>query len=249
MIAGIILAAGKGSRFKARGKNKVAIEFHGSSPIQRAVRTMSDVVNDIYVVVGHESESVKAQLADYNVHFVTQHEQKGTGHAFQVALDAMDISLYENVIVGNGDHMMFYTPESLQEVLDKHQSHAAVATCVTSAHPDVHSFGFGRILRDEKGNFRGIVEQRDATPKQQAISEFNAGLYMFDTAYACEALHKVSTNNAAGEMYVIDVCNVALDEGKTVIAIPLAFEYVGIGINSREDYERALALFESNTVT
>lgn len=195
-------------------------------------------------MVGHESDSVKKALSGMKVTYVIQEEQKGTGHAYGIALEAIDPSDYDTTIVGNGDHMMFYTPQSLKKVLKQHHSHNAVATCVTSRHPDVSSFGFGRILRDDKGVFSGIVEQRDATAKQQAITEFNSGLAIFNTEFAESALKKVSTSNAAGELYIVDLFNVGIHDDQTVIAVTLSFDQVGIGINSRDDYDMACALFE-----
>lgn len=244
MIAGVILAAGKGSRFKAKNQNKVTVDFHGQSPIQRAVESMLGVVDKVFVVVGHEASSIKEQLHGLDVIYVTQSKQKGTGHAFSIALNEFRPSEYDTVIVGNGDHMMFYTSEILSDLVAQHLAKHADATCISSTHPHVSEFGFGRITRSAQGNFLGIVEQKDATMEQLDIEEFNSGLAIFNTQFAQQAVGKLRDHNAAQELYVTDLFSIGIKQGNKIQAIPVPFQYVGIGINSRSDYEQALEMFE-----
>lgn len=249
MIAGVILAAGKGSRFGLKDGNKVAIDFHGSSPVTRAAETMSKVVDKVFVVIGHKAQSVKQQLKDIDVTYVVQEEQNGTGHAFSVALDHIDQETYASVIVGNGDHMMFYTPEILKSVLDIHIREKAAATCITSTHPDVQDFGFGRIVRTKDGAFERIIEQKDADPSELKIQEFNSGLAIFDCTFAHKAIQNLSTTNVAGELYITDLFGIGFQNNEKVIAVTIDFQYVGIGINSPDDYQRSLSLFQEKTRT
>lgn len=241
--AGIILAAGKGSRFGAKDHNKVAVEYHGSSPVRKGVDTLMSLVDDVYVVVGHESSSVRSALEGCDVTYVLQEELNGTGHAVQVALDDMTTE-YDHVLIGLGDHMMFYTPESLKNVLDTHIAEGAVATCVSSTHDDVAEFGFGRIVRNIAGDFIAIVEQKDATPEQMDITEFNSGFIICDFPFLQDAIQELDSNNAQKELYLTSIFEIALEKGEKIIAVPLPFEQVGIGINSPEDYKRSLELFK-----
>ena len=130
------------------------------------------------VVVGHLRDQVEAHLAEIAPHVTTavQEEQRGTGHAVQVALEALG-DLDGEVVVTYGDVPML-TGETLAELLSEHRSRQAAVTVLTAQVPD--PTGYGRILRDADDLVEAIVEHRDADDDQRMITEINSGIYVFD---------------------------------------------------------------------
>jgi bifunctional N-acetylglucosamine-1-phosphate-uridyltransferase/glucosamine-1-phosphate-acetyltransferase GlmU-like protein len=164
MIAGIILAGGKGTRLNSVDVNKVTLPFAGKPMIQYGVELLRPFVSELVVVIGAYAESVKEALKDYDVTYAFQEEQKGTGHAVQVALPYLS-SHIANVLVGYGDHMMFYKPKTVEKLIQTHvEQHAAITVVTTQVE---NPFAYGRVLRDEDNNVYGIVEEKAATPQQK----------------------------------------------------------------------------------
>lgn len=152
------------------------------------------------VVVGHGAEAVSAALPD-GVASVVQEEQRGTGHATQVGLVALD-GACDHVMVLCGDTPLL-RPELLRELAVVHAASGDAATMVTAVLPDAGAYG--RVVRDVDGSLAGVVEARDATPEQLAIREINAGIFVFDATALRDALGRVGSDNAQGEVYLPDV--------------------------------------------
>ncbi|WP_232534236.1 bifunctional UDP-N-acetylglucosamine diphosphorylase/glucosamine-1-phosphate N-acetyltransferase GlmU [Plantactinospora sp. KBS50] len=166
------------------------------------------------VVVGHGADQVRAHLAEIAPEAVPvlQAEQRGTGHAVRVALEAApDAS--GTVVVINGD-VPLLRPETLDELVGAHEDAGSAAT-VLAAEVDQPA-GLGRIVRDGAGRLERIVEERDASPAQRAIREINAGSYVFDAARLRTALSKLSTDNEQGEEYLTDVFELLVGAGEPV---------------------------------
>jgi bifunctional UDP-N-acetylglucosamine pyrophosphorylase/glucosamine-1-phosphate N-acetyltransferase len=96
-----------------------------------------------------------------------------------------------------------------------------------------NNFGLGRIVRDAAGEFVKIVEQKDATPEEQAITEINTGCYAFDTKALIDSLHKIDKSNKQGELYLTDAPAVMLREGRTVKALASLSILEAMGVNTR----------------
>lgn len=216
-FAVVIMAAGKGTRLKSK-RPKVLHEIGGKPLLAHVIAAAAQVVppQDIYVVVGHEAERVKAAVADSGVKFVVQPEQRGTGHAIQSAKPA--VKDYENFIVLSGDAPLI-RPETITRVRDFHLEQLAAMTLLT-AEP-TQSFGYGRIIRKKQGapEVEAIIEQKVLTPEQENIPEVNSGMYAFATASTFEHIGELKTDNAHKELYLTDMARVLADAGKRVVAI------------------------------
>jgi len=129
------------------------------------------------VVVGHQAEAVEATFAGRGLTFVRQDPPRGTGHAVQVAREVFAAHPDRTLLVVNGD-VPLLRPETLQRLLDTHRERGAAASLLTVVLDDPGAYG--RVVRDEKGGVRAIVEAKDATGDVKDIREINAGLYAFE---------------------------------------------------------------------
>ncbi|KIR66750.1 bifunctional N-acetylglucosamine-1-phosphate uridyltransferase/glucosamine-1-phosphate acetyltransferase [Micromonospora haikouensis] len=183
------------------------------------------------VVVGHGADRVRAHLAEVAPEAVPvlQAEQRGTGHAVRIALDAV-ADAAGTVVVINGD-VPLLRPETVAALVDAHEAAGAAATVLAAEVPD--PTGLGRIVRDEAGRLRQIVEERDATAEQRALREINAGSYAFDAVRLRDALGKLSTDNDQGEEYLTDVFALLVSIGEPV-GVHVATDHVEtLGCNDR----------------
>jgi bifunctional UDP-N-acetylglucosamine pyrophosphorylase/glucosamine-1-phosphate N-acetyltransferase len=205
-------------------------------------------VSEIVLVVGHDKERVIALYRDEpGIKFVTQTEQKGTGHACLVCRDAFaEANLLESsagdtlVLCGDGP---LIRAETLKTLLATHRDTGAAVTLATCNLPD--PAGYGRIVRDGAGNVRGIVEQNDATPEQIAITEVNPSYYVFKTADLFSLLAQVKPNNKKGEYYLTDTLGLALAAGGKVAAVPAVPPEDVLSINTRADLAAVNAVMQT----
>jgi bifunctional UDP-N-acetylglucosamine pyrophosphorylase/glucosamine-1-phosphate N-acetyltransferase len=186
------------------------------------------------VVVGHGREQVSAYLAsvDPEIRAVVQHEQHGTGHATRVALEALtetDGEIEGTVLVLFGDTPLLST-ETMAAVLDAHHRADRAVTVLTAILDD--PTGYGRIIRDGE-SVVGIVEQKDATPEQAAITEVNSGVFAFDAKVLRDALGRLGRDNKQGEEYLTDVLGIAAADGLPVGAHVVEDWHETLGINDR----------------
>ena len=184
------------------------------------------------VVVRHERDLVASHVGevDATVTIADQDDVKGTGRATECALDVLPDGLTGTVLVTYGD-VPLLTGETLVDLVDRHEASGSAATVIT-AHLDDPQ-GYGRIVRDADGGVAGIVEQKDATEEQRAITEINSGIYAFDVAVLRDALVQVGTDNAQGEKYLTDVLGIARDAGRAVSAHVIDDLWQTEGVNDR----------------
>ena len=216
-LAVVILAAGKGTRLKSR-RPKVLHEVGGRQLLRYVIDAARHVAaaGDIFAVVGHQSERVRAAMASTGVSFVEQREQRGTGHAIQCARAA--IAGYETVLVLPGD-VPLIRPETIEHLLRFHESGGAAMTILTTEADD--PAGYGRVVRETPWNpeVSAIVEQNALTAQQGAIREINCGIYAFKTAPLLEHLDKLTANHPQGDLYLTDMAGVFRGAGERVIAL------------------------------
>lgn len=209
-LAVICLAAGLGKRTKV-SMPKVLLPVCGRSLAESALLAAAELSPARTVVVlHHQKQRVEAELgkalADRfaSLAFTDQGEPKGTGHAVQVgmaALDALGSAPFEgDVVVVYGD-MPLMTADTLRRLIELRGD--APCAALTAFPDDVD--GFGRILRDADGRFVGIREQKDCSPEEAQIDEVNCGFYCFDSERLRPALAALQPNNAQGEYYLTDV--------------------------------------------
>ena len=193
----LILAAGKGTRMKSKFP-KVLHKVGGVPMVEQVLRAVKAAgTQRQVVVVGFGGETVRDYLGD-QAETVMQKEQLGTGHA---VLQAEPLLQGEagTLLVTCGDTPLV-TKESFTALIDCHEQSGAAATVLTAHMPD--PTGYGRVIRDEKGQVVKIVEQKDGTPEELAVDEVNAGIYCFDMSLLWDMLHNVTNDNAQGEYYL-----------------------------------------------
>ncbi len=233
----IVLAAGEGTRMKSR-QSKVLHELCGRSMLGHVLAAARQLEPErLVVVVGHRREQVVEHLAVHapDAEHVVQDHQGGTGHAVRMALEQTG-ALNGTVVVTNGDHPLL-RGETLQALVRTHESEGNAATVLTTEMPD--ATGYGRMVRAADGGVEAIVEHKDATEAQRAISEINVGMYAFDGALLADALKRVTTDNAGGEEYLTDVVAIVRADGHRAGA-HLAPDWVETqGVNDRVQLAQA----------
>ncbi|MPZ72292.1 MAG: UDP-N-acetylglucosamine diphosphorylase/glucosamine-1-phosphate N-acetyltransferase [Nitriliruptorales bacterium] len=225
--AAVVLAAGKGTRFKSE-LPKVLHAATGRTMLRWVLEALRPLSLDrIVVVVGHGADAVRAEAEAAGMPglvTVEQVEQNGTGHAVRVVADAGALDDVDNVLVVPGDSPLL-TPQALGDLLDCHQGGV---TMLTAELDD--PTGYGRVLRDHDGRVTGVVEQRDAANEQRAITEVNTSIYVFAREQLVEALHRLTADNDQGEEYLTDVIALLSAEGILTSRAPAE---VAVGVNDR----------------
>jgi bifunctional UDP-N-acetylglucosamine pyrophosphorylase / glucosamine-1-phosphate N-acetyltransferase len=236
-VAVIVLAAGEGTRMKSQVP-KVLHALCGRSMLGHALAAASELQPErLVVVVGHQREQVAAaaKQLDKDATIVIQEKLNGTGHAVRMVIEALGV-LNGTVIVTYAD-MPLLRPETLHTLNTEHTKQKNAVTVLTARVPDPH--GYGRIVRDERGNLTEIVEQADATPTQREITEINSGCYAFDGALLADAIKRLATDNAQGQEYLTDVVAILRADGHPVGAV-MARDATEIqGVNDRVQLAQA----------
>ncbi|MFJ6622583.1 bifunctional UDP-N-acetylglucosamine diphosphorylase/glucosamine-1-phosphate N-acetyltransferase GlmU [Kitasatospora sp. NPDC091335] len=245
LAAVVVLAAGGGTRMKSNKLPKVLHEVCGRSLVGHAVSAARELTpGQLVVVVGHQRELVVAHLAEHYpaARTAVQEEQNGTGHAVRTALESLTadgVELDGTVIVTAGDSPLL-TGETLRRLADAHTAQRNGVTVLTAVVPE--PFGYGRILRDEDGTVASIVEERDATATQRAITEINSGVFAFDAKLLTEALGELTTDNSQGEEYLTDTLEILRTAGHRVGAVVAEDHRDILGINDRVQLAQARRL-------
>lgn len=244
MIVGVILAAGKGTRMKSKDKNKVTIPFFNKPLIVYSVELMKKVADKTVVVVGAYHQSVKEVLKNQPVIYAFQKQQLGTADATKVAVEKI-IKLGwrpDLVLVGYGDHTMFYPSSAIKKLITLHQKEKAAMSIITVFY-DNTNLHWGFIIRDKNNQIVDSIEFKDATAKQKKIKELNAGFYCFDFNFLKENIDKVPQSKVSGEYYLNSLIKIAASLEKKVSALTLPFSQVGIGINRWSELEESQRLY------
>lgn len=191
----------------------------------------------LVVVVRHQREDVAAHVEQFfpGATVADQDDVPGTGRAAECGLDALPPDLDGTVLVTSADVPML-AGDTLRAIVSHHQACGNGVTVMTAEVED--ATGYGRILRDERDQVLGIVEQKDATQEQRAIREINSGVYAFDGALLRAALTEVRTNNAQKEKYLTDVLAIAHRRGRRVAAYICEDLWQTEGVNDRVQLAR-----------
>lgn len=226
----LILAAGEGTRMKS-DLPKVLHPLCGKTLLAWVLDAVEEADYDrAIVVVGHGGDRVREEAIGRSVEFVTQEEQKGTGHAVLQAeplLRGFDGTL----AVLSGDVPLIRS-RTLRELADRHEEDGAGATIITTELPD--PAGYGRIVRGENGLVEKIVEEKDASDEERAIREVNSGTYCFRSLPLFEILPRIGTENASGEVYLTDSIAALMARRLPVLPHPVADRWEVFGINTVE---------------
>ncbi len=225
--AAIVLAAGKGTRFKSEVP-KVLHRAAGRSLLGHVLEAVRGLdVAQVIVVVGHQADDVAAEVEAIglpNAVTALQAQQNGTGHAVQCALPSLDAGI-DDVLILAGDTPLI-TTDTLRPLVAGPAGSAAVLTAIVD-----DASGYGRIVRDG-GSVAKIVEHRDANAEELAIGEFNTGMYRLPLGLLREAVAGLDTDNDQGELYLTDV--IAHAHAKGVHVEPVVVEANEVhGVNDR----------------
>lgn len=232
-FAVVVLAAGLGTRMRSRTA-KMLHQAAGRPVVEHVLRALTPLDPDlVVVVVGHGEQEVRQLLAPYQVTFVRQRQQLGTGHALLEAKRVL-AGFEGSVLTLNGDGPLLRS-ETLRALRDTHEREAAGMTLITCSVSD--PAGLGRIVRDGRGDIERIVEEKDATCEEREIHEVNPGIYLFDRDVFTLA-QRLTNDNTAGEYYVTDLPGIYLQLGRKVASLSVADESEVLGVNDR----RQLAL-------
>lgn len=224
----VILAAGMGTRMKS-SLPKMLHEAAGRPLTEHVIRAVAPLQpTKTVVVIGHGAEQVKARLSGYDVEFVLQEKQLGTGHALMQTEAALK-DLQGDVMVLNGDGPLLRT-ETLGQLVNAQEGKDGMTliTCKVS-----NPTGLGRILRDANGDITNIVEEKDTTAEQKKITEINPGIYIFDKT-VFEKAKSLGNNNKSGEYYITDLPTHYLQAGSKVRSVLVADETEVLGVNDRK---------------
>ncbi len=229
----VILAAGEGKRMKAN-KPKPMMEVL-SRPMIDWVLDAAEAsgVNDTILVVGAYGEQLVDHCGERSA-ICWQKERLGTGHAVMMALDYLNASDAENVLILNGD-APFMDAATIAESLALHEANGNAVTVISARLDD--PFGYGRIVQGADGSFERIVEQKDATEEEKAIRNVNSGAYWFRREDLIASLGKLTTDNAAHEYYLTDTIYILKQEGKNAGVFVTENADVVLGANDREQLQ------------
>ncbi len=204
----VILAAGQGTRMRS-ALPKVLHPVAGKSMLGHVIDTARALQpKSIQVVIGHGAEQVRQRLTGDDLAFVVQAEQLGTGHAVAQALPNLSA---ERVLILYGD-VPLIEADTLQRLLQKVGPEQLALLTVKLDDPT----GYGRIVRDARGEVQAIVEHKDASDEQKAIREGNTGILAVPGSRIGEWLGRLSNSNAQGEYYLTDVIAMAVADGLRV---------------------------------
>ena len=234
----VILAAGLGSRMNSE-RPKVLHPLGGAPLLAHAMRAGAMLAPErVVVVTGHGAEAVAkaARAEDPDVRIAHQVEQKGTAHAVAQARGALD-GFQGDAVVLYGD-TPFVRPETLEAMLDARARHAIVVLGFEAADPG----RYGRLVMDGD-TLERIVEFKDATDAERAVTLCNSGVLCADAVSLFELVDRVDSENAAGEFYLTDIVAIARQKGLSV-GVARCTEAETLGINTRAELAAAEEAFQ-----
>jgi UDP-N-acetylglucosamine diphosphorylase/glucosamine-1-phosphate N-acetyltransferase len=232
-LRAIVLAAGKGKRLHSEATSlpKVLRQAAGRPLLAWVLDNLSFIApEDTTIVVGYQADKVRQAMGS-RYPYVLQDQQLGTGHAVACAAEVFR-GFSGDVLVVYGD-MPLFDPGTYQMLAGRHRASGAACSLLTAKTAALQDYG--RIIRDEAGQFIGIVEKKDCTPEQALIDEVNPGVYVFQSSLLFETLQHIRANNAQGEYYLTDVPVLIRAAGLPVETVTIADDRQIIGVNNEED--------------
>lgn len=223
----VILAAGAGTRMKSNTA-KVMHKICGQSLLAYVVDAARKAGSgEIVTILGYQADQVRDSVRD--VTYILQEQQLGTGHAVLQASPLLE-GRAGTVLVLCGDTPLI-TGDTLKQAYEAHISQKNQVTVITACVQD--PTGYGRIIRDQEGRIRSIVEQKDATEEQRAIKEINSGMYFFEIPALLKALNKLNNANSQGEYYLTDTVEGILSDSGSAGAYLIEDSTEILGVNDR----------------
>ena len=240
--AALVLAAGKGTRMHS-DKPKVLQTVLGSPMIACVLDALRPIFEgDIWIVVGHGAERVRAAFPEMPC--VLQEQQLGTGHALQCALPALKRAGYTHLLVVNGD-----TPLLSESVVRDFMAQADGADIAFASIELDCPGSYGRVVR-EQGQVRAIVEAKDYDPARHGSvsGEVNAGIYYCSLCAVEGLLPRLRNTNNSGEYYITDLIALALEENSTVRGVCCGRDANLMGVNTSAELAHMEELLRTRIV-
>lgn len=223
----IILAAGQGTRMRS-AKPKVLHQIAGKPLLQHVYETSCQLPeNEICIVYGHGGDQVLSELDHLQVHWIEQRDQLGTGHAVQQANGYINDN--DKVLILYGDVPLLKI-ETIKALLAKVTDHALALLTVVLDEPQ----GYGRIVRNSKGQVSQIVEEKDADQSVKMLKEVNTGIMAVMGGQLINWLSQLNNNNAQAEYYLTDVIEMAANDGMEIATVSASSTDEVLGVNNRE---------------
>lgn len=234
MLKTVILAAGKGTRMES-DLPKVLHKVCNKSMIKHVIDNAREAgATDICVIVGYKGDLVREEIRDENVTIVEQHEQLGTGHAVKCAADFIGNDGDTLILCGDTPLIKGGTLKALYDAHNKEKNGVTVLSAVLDDPK-----GYGRIIRDENGDFIKITEDKDCTDEERLTREINSGMYVFNSADLSRSLSLLKNDNVQGEYYLTDTIYIIKDSGKKVNATAVKDTDEILGVNTKAQLEIA----------
>lgn len=234
----VVLAAGKSTRMKT-DLPKVMHRLAGCMMIEHVLANLSPLnCEPVVVVIGTAMDKLAAAVAPNPT--VVQAQQLGTAHAVLAARPVLE-KFAGDVLVVFGD-CPFISPETIGRMLARRRASDNPAVVVLGMRP-ADPAEYGRLIVDQDGMLQAIVEHRDATPAQRAITLCNSGVMAIDGRRMFGLLERVGNANAKGEYYLTDIVGIARDDGANCAVVEAPTTEL-IGINSRAELAAAEAILQ-----
>ncbi len=219
---------------------KALVPFLGVPVLEYMLKSVAHMFPRPYIVIGHRGEEIRQHLGEH-FNYIYQDEALGTGHAVIAAQEKMaDKKLLQNIVIVPGDHPLI-TTESLRAVIETHTYSEAILTVATARVPHYegiyrHFYDQGRIIKDDWGQIQRIVELKDCTEEEKAITEVNVSYYCFDSDWLWAHIHEVDKRNAAGEYYLTDMVGLTVARHPKKVAVHgLGDPLEGLGVNDLKE--------------
>ena len=240
MLKTIIMAAGEGTRMKSK-KSKVLHKLLNKEIIRYVVDASRFDDSQTIIIGGKNKDSLKELFPNDNIieQKIGESYPYGTGYAASLAIDK--INDHDQVLVLNGD-IPLITKSSLEEFVNSHIQHKNSASVLSTRVTNPKAYG--RIIRDDRENFIGIIEDRDLDESQLTIDEVNTGIYIFKGADLKSSLAKLDSNNDQNELYLTDCIKILYDNGKKVMAFTAGNADEFYGINNKKELAEAKKILQ-----
>ena len=236
--AAVVMAAGLGTRMRSE-RPKHLHTLLGRRLIDWSIAPVLPLEPSPLVVVC--SPATKGELdgtLPAGTTLAIQEEPRGTGDAVAAAHSALE-GFDGDIFVLDGAAPLL-TTELLEALLGEHRRTEAAVT-VLSIEPE-EPLPYGRILRDETGALRAIVEEKDASPEERAVKELNTSIYVFRAADLWPALETLDPANAQGELYLTDAVRGLVDAGRGAAVYCAPVAEMGLGVNTPDELAEAEAV-------
>lgn len=231
-IGYLILAAGKGTRMHSSAP-KVLQRVLDKPLLGYVLDALADVPSDqVWSVIGHGADQVRAAFRDPKYHFILQKEQRGTGHALRIAWPTIEEHKLDYVCVVNGD-----TPCVPRTDLDRLITACMAANAgmgILTLNLD-NPTGYGRVVRAQDGTIRDIIEEKDCDAQTRDIHEVNAGIYVFSVPRCRHLLARLDDHNAQGEFYITQLVRLCTEAHIPVHGVSFTHACGMLGINTPQE--------------